>query len=48
MFYQISCAIRSAIHMLWMLSTVVAYALAILLAAPFASKKTLYTIAAAW
>ena len=48
MFYQISCAIRSAIHMLWMLITVVPYALAILLAAPFASKKTLYTIAAAW
>ena len=48
MFYQISCALRSAIHMLWMLITVVPYALAILIASPFASKKVLYTIAAAW
>ena len=40
--------LRSTLHALWMLVTVVPYALAIVLAAPFASSLNLYRIAAAW
>lgn len=41
-------ALRSTIHALWMLVTVIPYALAIVLLAPFASSFTLYRIARAW
>ena len=40
--------LRSVLHALWMLVTVIPYALAILLAAPFAKADTLYWMAAQW
>lgn len=40
--------LRSFIHAVWMVVTVVPYALAILVATPFASSLTLYRIAVAW
>jgi len=40
--------VRSVLHALWMLVTVIPYALAILLAAPFARADTLYWMAAQW
>jgi 1-acyl-sn-glycerol-3-phosphate acyltransferase len=40
--------VRSLIHALWMAITVVPYALAIVVAAPFARPLTLYGIAQAW
>jgi len=40
--------LRSVLHALWMLVTVIPYAFAILLASPFAKADTLYWIAAAW
>jgi 1-acyl-sn-glycerol-3-phosphate acyltransferase len=40
--------LRSLIHSLWMLVTVIPYGLAIVLAAPFARSITLYRIAVAW
>ncbi|MDE2607674.1 MAG: 1-acyl-sn-glycerol-3-phosphate acyltransferase [Burkholderiales bacterium] len=40
--------LRSVLHALWMGVTVVPYALAILVATPFASPYTLYRIARAW
>ena len=46
--FKLLCFLRSAIHMLWMGITVVPFACAILLAAPFASKAFLYRIARTW
>ena len=40
--------LRSCVHALWMLVTVVPYAIAILVCAPFASPLRLYGIAQAW
>ena len=40
--------LRSVLHALWMFVTVVPYALAIVVAAPFAKPITLYGIAKAW
>lgn len=40
--------LRSIVHGLWMLVTVVPYALAIVLAAPFAASLTLYGLARRW
>ena len=40
--------LRSVLHALWMFVTVVPYALAIVIAAPFAKPITLYGIAKAW
>jgi 1-acyl-sn-glycerol-3-phosphate acyltransferase len=40
--------LRSFVHGLWMLVTVVPYALAIVVAAPFASSLTLYRLAQGW
>jgi 1-acyl-sn-glycerol-3-phosphate acyltransferase len=40
--------LRSLVHALWMLVTVVPYALAIVIAAPFAKPVTLYGLAQAW
>ncbi|HET8745499.1 MAG TPA: lysophospholipid acyltransferase family protein [Ramlibacter sp.] len=40
--------LRSTIHVLWMLVTVVPYALAIVLLSPFAKPYTLYRIARGW
>jgi 1-acyl-sn-glycerol-3-phosphate acyltransferase len=46
--FTLFCFLRSALHMLWMGLTVVPFACAILLAAPFASKAFLYRIARTW
>lgn len=46
--FKLLCWLRSAIHMLWMVLTVVPFACAILLARPFASKAFLYRIARTW
>jgi len=40
--------LRSALHALWMLLTVIPYALAIVLLSPFAKPYTLYRIARGW
>jgi len=40
--------LRSIVHALWMLVTVIPYALAIVLLSPFAKPYTLYRIARAW
>ena len=40
--------LRSVLHALWMLVTVIPYALVIMLAAPFAKPDTLYWMAARW
>ena len=40
--------LRSVLHALWMMVTVVPYALAIVIAAPFARPITLYGLAQAW
>ncbi len=40
--------LRSIVHGLWMLVTVIPYAIAIVVSAPFASPDRLYGIAAAW
>lgn len=40
--------LRSVVHVTWMLVTVVPYAIAILVLAPFAKPVTLYWIAAGW
>src|SRR5690349_1720207 len=40
--------LRSIVHVLWMFLTVVPYALAILVMAPFAQPYTLYRIARGW
>lgn len=41
-------ALRSTLHLLWMAITVIPWSLAVLLAAPFASKARLYRWCAAW
>jgi 1-acyl-sn-glycerol-3-phosphate acyltransferase len=46
--FTLFCFLRSVLHMLWMALTVVPFACAILLAAPFASKAFLYRIARTW
>jgi 1-acyl-sn-glycerol-3-phosphate acyltransferase len=40
--------LRSIVHLLWMLVTVIPYALAIMVLSPFARPYTLYRIARAW
>jgi 1-acyl-sn-glycerol-3-phosphate acyltransferase len=40
--------LRSVVHMVWMIVTVIPYALAIVVLAPFAKSVTLYGIARAW
>ena len=46
--FKLICLLRSFLHMLWMVLTIVPFACAILLAAPFAPKAFLYRIARAW
>ena len=40
--------IRSVLHMLWMIITIVPWALLVVVVAPFASQKTVYKLCAGW
>ena len=40
--------IRSVLHMLWMIITVIPWALLVVVVAPFASQKTVYKLCAGW